>query len=81
MAEGALANSNADIAVSVTGVAGPTPDDDGTPVGIVHFAVAQHGDETLHVRRNYGNIGRGACRYEAVKQALALFDKALDAPA
>lgn len=77
MAEGALTHSRADVAVSVTGVAGPTLDDDGTPVGIVHFAVAQRGSETMHICREYGDIGRGPCRYASIKQALTLFTKAL----
>lgn len=48
MAEGALAHSRADVAVAVTGVAGPdggTPD---KPVGLVHLAAARHGRPTLH---------------------------------
>src|SRR4051812_32607862 len=35
MAQGALARSPADLAVSITGVAGPDPDEDGNPVGLV----------------------------------------------
>jgi nicotinamide-nucleotide amidase len=76
MAEGALARSPADMAVSVTGVAGPEPDEDGTPVGIVHFAVARRGHATLHAERRYGDIGRGPCRYGAVEDALGLLERA-----
>jgi nicotinamide-nucleotide amidase len=72
MAEGALARSPADIAVAITGVAGPATDDDGTPVGTMHFAVARRGGATVHRLRHFGDVGRGACRYGAVREALAL---------
>jgi len=41
MAEGALKNSNADLAISVTGVAGPTGGTEEKPVGTCHLALAQ----------------------------------------
>src|SRR5262252_681774 len=59
MAEGALAVSEADLAVAVTGIAGPdggTPD---KPVGLVHFAAAARDGERLHREKRYGDIGRG----------------------
>jgi nicotinamide-nucleotide amidase len=43
MAAGALLRSTADIAVSVTGVAGPEPDEDGNPVGLIYCAGAKRG--------------------------------------
>lgn len=76
MAEGALAHSIADISVAVTGVAGPAPDEDGNPVGLVHFAAARRDVSTLHVRRDFGNIGRGVIRYQSVMEALALIERA-----
>ena len=76
MAEGALERSPADIAVAITGVAGPATDEDGTPVGTVHFAAARRGFETMHVERNFGDIGRGPCRYRGVKEAFALLERA-----
>jgi nicotinamide-nucleotide amidase len=75
MADGALAHSIADISVAITGVAGPSPDEDGNPVGLVHFAAARREFATLHVRRDFGDIGRGAVRYQAVMQALALIER------
>jgi nicotinamide-nucleotide amidase len=51
MAEGALHRSPADVAVAVTGVAGPDPDEDGNPVGLVCVAVARDGREPLHIER------------------------------
>src|ERR1700730_4243329 len=71
MAEGALQRSPADLAVAVTGVAGPEPDEDGNPVGRACIAVAWRGHETSHLERNYGDIGRDAVRRRAVADALS----------
>ena len=76
LAEDALAHSIADISVSITGVAGPAADEDGNPVGLVHFAAARRGFATLHLRREFGDIGRGAVRYQSVMQALDLIERA-----
>jgi nicotinamide-nucleotide amidase len=78
MAEGALARSPADIAVAITGVAGPATDEDGTPVGTVHFAAARRSGTTVHVKRQYGDVGRGPCRYAAIEQAFDLLRQAAD---
>jgi nicotinamide-nucleotide amidase len=43
MAQGVIARSKADLGVSITGVAGPEPDEDGNPVGLVYCAVARAG--------------------------------------
>ena len=71
MAEGALRRSPADLAVAVTGVAGPEPDEDGNPVGRACIAVARRGYETSYFARNYGDIGRDAVRQRAVADALS----------
>ena len=76
LAESALAHSAADISVSITGVAGPAPDEDGNHVGLVHFAAARRGFATIHLRREFGDIGRGAVRYQSVTQALDLIERA-----
>ena len=72
MAEGALEGSRADIAVSVTGVAGPEPDAQGNPVGLVYFGCARRGEPSFHRKRDFGDRGRSAVRYAAAEEALAI---------
>lgn len=72
MAEGALHASRADIAVAVTGIAGPGGGSAEKPVGLVHFAVAVRGAPTIHAERRFGDIGRSAVRLATVKAALEL---------
>lgn len=73
MAEGALANSRADIAVSITGFAGPGGP--GDPPGLVHFASAKRGGPTLHRRRQYQENDRGGVRLRALHEALEMFQE------
>lgn len=75
MAEGALVRSIADLSVSITGVAGPAPDEDGNPVGLVHIAAARRGAPTLHQEHRFGDIGRGAVLYQTVLAALDLLER------
>jgi nicotinamide-nucleotide amidase len=75
MAEGALTRSIADLSAAITGVAGPEPDEDGNPVGLVHFAAARRGGQTLHEERRFGDIGRGELLYQAVMTALDLLER------
>lgn len=72
MAEGALAHSRGDIAVAVTGVAGPGGGTAAKPVGLVHFAAARRGGETRHLERRYGPRTRSEIRLATVRDALAL---------
>ena len=76
MAEGALAHSSADVAVSVTGIAGPGGGTATKPVGLVHLACARKGHDTLHERRIFTG-DRGAVRMSAVKAALKLIERSL----
>jgi nicotinamide-nucleotide amidase len=77
LAEAALRSSQADVALGITGVAGPATDDDRNPVGLVHFAVARHGFPTRHEEAHFGDIGRGAVRYQSVMRALELLEQAI----
>jgi nicotinamide-nucleotide amidase len=70
MAEGALRRSPAQVAVAITGVAGPEPDEDGNPVGLVCVAVARHGHASFHAERSYGDLGRDEVRACAMADAL-----------
>lgn len=72
MVKGALAVSIADVAIAVTGVAGPTGGSAEKPVGLVHFACGMRGKTPLHNVQRYGDIGRNAIRQASVKQALQL---------
>ena len=72
MAEGALLNSSADIAISVTGVAGPGGGTALKPVGLVHCAAARLGFRTAHRVLRLGDIGRDAVRLETVHAAIEM---------
>jgi nicotinamide-nucleotide amidase len=75
MAEGALARSPANVAVAITGVAGPEPDEDGNPVGLVCIAVTRKDVPPIRLEKRYGNAGRDAVQERAMADALiALID-------
>lgn len=72
MAAGALRNSQADISVAITGVAGPGGGTKLKPVGLVYFAAASSDGRRLERRRLFGKIGRRRVRERSVLQALEL---------
>lgn len=76
MAEGAIAHSRADLAVSVTGVAGPGGGTETKPVGLVWFGLARRGAPTRTERRVFPG-DRTAIRAATVDTALALIAEAL----
>jgi nicotinamide-nucleotide amidase len=75
MAQGALARSRGDVAVSVTGFAGPgAPGDE---PGLVHFACARRDGPTTHREEHFGDVGRGAVRLACLDVSLALLREAI----
>ena len=77
MAEGALLRSHADIAVSITGIAGPGGGSAEKPVGLVHFAIASEQAGTMHFVRNFSNSGRSSVRMDAAGYALKIISNAI----
>ncbi len=75
MAQGALEASGADVAVAITGVAGPGGGSPKKPVGTVVFARAERGADPAEVvadQRQFGDLGRGGIRLQAALVALEL---------
>ena len=75
MAQGALARSGADVAVAITGIAGPGGGTAKKPVGTVVFARAVKGADPADVhaeRKDFGDLGRGGIRLQAALCALEL---------
>jgi nicotinamide-nucleotide amidase len=79
MAEGAVARSHADVAVAVTGIAGPGGATPTKPVGLVHIACARRGAATLHERHVFPG-DRAAVRAASVDAAFVLLAAAISAP-
>lgn len=71
MAEGALTHSRADIAVAVTGIAGPGGGTDAKPVGLVHLGIACRGG-VVRVEQHVFPGNRHAVRLATVRRALEL---------
>ncbi len=76
MAEGALSRCNADIALSVTGFAGPSRKQH--EEGLVYMACARRDGETRIEERHFGAIGRGPVRIEALKVLVDMLCRAID---
>jgi nicotinamide-nucleotide amidase len=75
MAQGALKHSHADVAVAVTGIAGPDGGSEKKPVGTVVFARARRGhdpDAMVADIRHFGDLGRSEIRRQAALVALEL---------
>ncbi len=75
MAQGALERSGADVAVAITGIAGPGGGSAKKPVGTVVFARAEKGGDPADVhadRKEFGDLGRGGIRLQAALVALEL---------
>ena len=76
MAVGALAASEAQLSVSVTGVAGPGGGSPEKPVGLVHLAAAR-GNKVLHERCEFGDPGRNEIRRLSVARGFVLLNSLL----
>ena len=75
MAEGAVANSHAHMAIAVTGAAGPGGGTRLKPVGLVHIAACRENRSILHEAHRFGPISRSEIRMKTVEAALELLHK------
>jgi nicotinamide-nucleotide amidase len=77
MVRGAIARSGCDLAMAVTGIAGPSGGSETKPVGLVHVAAGRRGGTVLHQQRVFAG-DRTAVRLAAVEAALSLALAALE---
>lgn len=77
MAEGGLARCPADAVIAVTGVAGPDPDEDGNPVGLVYVAVAMRDGRAKAERHEFGKREKHEICGAAIAAALRLLEEKL----
>ncbi|MGQ2968684.1 MAG: CinA family protein [Allorhizobium sp.] len=78
MAHGALMRSGAEVAVAVTGIAGPGGGTAEKPVGLVHLALKTRSGLIDHREMRYGEIGRDQVRIGTVRTALEMLLKAVE---
>jgi len=76
MAEGALERSQSDLALGVTGFAGPAGE--GCEEGLVHMALTRRGRPTRHRVEHFGSAGRGPVRILAMDAMLDMIEESLD---
>ena len=79
MAHGALDAAGLDLAVAVTGIAGPTGGSENKPVGLVHIATARRDGKSIildHKEERFGDLGRHEVRMRAVLVALQMLEAA-----
>jgi nicotinamide-nucleotide amidase len=72
MVHGALFRSRADLAVAVTGIAGPGGGSPEKPVGLVHLAAKSRSGKLVHRKMLYGDIGRTDVRLATIRTALQM---------
>jgi len=73
MAQGALEHSQAELAVAITGIAGPGGGSPDKPVGLVHIAAAR-GDKLVHRECRFGDIGRSQVRLASIETAIGMLE-------
>lgn len=76
MARGCLERSTCDLALSVTGFAGPAGDDD--EEGLVFLALAARDGRLLTSENHFGALGRGAVRLRSLEAGVSLLEAALE---
>jgi nicotinamide-nucleotide amidase len=72
MAGGALTHSHADLAVAITGIAGPDGGTPEKPVGLVYFAAGRRDEPMQAECVEFGDLGRAEIQRRSVAQALKL---------
>ncbi len=77
MAYGMLASCPADVAVAVTGIAGPGGGSAEKPIGLVFIAALRRGGAMAEAECRFGDIGRGAVRLATLRTALALVTRTI----
>ncbi len=80
MARGALERLESDMAVAVTGIAGPGGASEAKPVGLVHVAGIRRDAPVVHRECRFGDLGRHAVRLATVEAAFALAESLLHSP-
>lgn len=78
MAEGALHESRAHIAIAVTGIAGPGGGTPMKPVGLVHIACLRENRRMLHQVHHFGDLGRSEIRIKTIEGAFDLIQRQLE---
>jgi nicotinamide-nucleotide amidase len=76
MADGAVRTSGADLAVSITGIAGPGGGSAHKPIGLVYVATAAVFDGPRVERHTFGDVGRAEVRLASLRAALRLLQEA-----
>ncbi len=79
MAEGALERCPADVVLAVTGVAGPEPDEDGNPVGLVHLAAVRRDGPRLHEEHRFASRSKEQLCDTIMDRGLSLLGRAIGA--
>jgi nicotinamide-nucleotide amidase len=83
MAQGTLSRTSADVAVAITGIAGPEGGTIRKPIGTVVFARARRGADPADIVadvKQFGDLGRGGVRLQAALCALELLMPAAPSP-
>ena len=78
MARGARERMDCDLAIAITGVTGPEPDEDGNPVGLVHCSVSSRAGSSDHLEQRLEGVPPDALREDVLLGALRLLSAALD---